>query len=170
MNIKTQPYFHNLTHLNTRVSRVSLSLSLSLSILSLTMADEPQYSSDGTPSKRKYEDQTTPPSAAARRPTGFSAPDPAVAPPSYNSVPPPADEFQDFQAAKRRAEQIAARLCNSVSAEAKRPRVENGAGGFDSADKGFSSPPSGIFTCPRVPTFSLYFYLISFVAECSTLN
>ncbi|KAH9761503.1 F17H15.1/F17H15.1 [Citrus sinensis] len=112
------------------------------------MADEPQYSSDGTPSKRKYEDQTTPPSAAARRPTGFSAPDPAVAPTSYNSVPPPADEFQDFQAAKRRAEQIAARLCNSVSAEAKRPRVENGSGGFDSADKGFSSPPSDLKSIP----------------------
>ncbi|KAH9799897.1 F17H15.1/F17H15.1 [Citrus sinensis] len=106
------------------------------------MADEPQYSSDGTPSKRKYEDQTTPPSAAARRPTGFSAPDPAVAPTSYNSVPPPADEFQDFQAAKRRAEQIAARLCNSVSAEAKRPRVENGSGGFDSADKDLKSIPA----------------------------
>lgn len=30
MFIKTQPYFHNLTHLNTRVSRVSLSLSLYL--------------------------------------------------------------------------------------------------------------------------------------------
>ncbi|KAJ4708169.1 Far upstream element-binding protein like [Melia azedarach] len=111
------------------------------------MADEPQYSSDTTPNKRKYEDQTTPPSSGGRRPTGFSsgpplaAPNSAAAPPSYNSVPPPVD---DFQAAKRRAEQIAARLLNSAPADAKRPRVENGSGGYDSGDRGFSSPPSDV--------------------------
>lgn len=110
------------------------------------MADEPQYSSDTTPNKRKYDDQATPPSSAARRPTGFSSGPPmpasdSAAPPSYNSVPPPVD---DFQAAKRRAEQIAARLLNSAPADVKRPRVENGSGAFDSADKGFSPPPSGI--------------------------
>lgn len=113
------------------------------------MADEPQYSSDTTaPNKRKYDDQTTTLPSAPRRPTGFSsgppmpAPD-SSAPPSYNNVPPPVD---DFQAAKRRAEQIAARLLNSAPADAKRPRVENGSGAFDSADKGFSSPPSGMHT------------------------
>ncbi|KAL5769082.1 hypothetical protein ACOSP7_015639 [Xanthoceras sorbifolium] len=111
------------------------------------MADEPQYSSDGTTNKRKYDDQSTPPSSGARRPTGFSSAPPmpagpdSIPPPSYNNVPPPVD---DFQAAKRRAELIAARLLNSAPADAKRPRVENGSGGFDSADKGFSSPPSDV--------------------------
>ncbi|EXB66885.1 Far upstream element-binding protein 2 [Morus notabilis] len=113
------------------------------------MADEPQYSSgtDTGSNKRKYEEQTTPPS---RRPTGFSAPisstSPDSAPPSYNSVPPPVDEIQ---LAKQRAQEIAARLFNNASAgagvapplDAKRPRVENG-GGFDSSDKGFSSAPT----------------------------
>ncbi|KAJ0090268.1 hypothetical protein Patl1_13004 [Pistacia atlantica] len=121
------------------------------------MADEPQYSSDTTPNKRKYDDQTTPPSSGARRPTGFSsgppipAPD-SAAPASYNNVPPPVD---DFQAAKRRAEQIAARLLNSAPADAKRPRVENGSGAFDSADKGFSSPPSVFLTPYRCGSFWL---------------
>ncbi|XP_044463218.1 far upstream element-binding protein 3-like [Mangifera indica] len=114
------------------------------------MADEPQYSSDTTPNKRKYDDQATPPSSAARRPTGFSSGPPmpasdSAAPPSYNSVPPPVD---DFQAAKRRAEQIAARLLNSAPADVKRPRVENGSGAFDSADKGFSPPPSDVKPSP----------------------
>ncbi|KAK1549726.1 hypothetical protein Q3G72_006812 [Acer saccharum] len=115
------------------------------------MAEEPQYSSDSTTNKRKYEDQSTPPSSGPRRPTGFSsappmpaAPD-SVPPPSYNNVPPPVD---DFQAAKRRAEMIAARLLNSAPVDVKRPRVENGSGGFDSADKGFSSPPSDLKPSP----------------------
>ncbi|XP_068652551.1 uncharacterized protein [Aristolochia californica] len=109
------------------------------------MAEDPQFASRPD-SKRKYDDQTPPPSV--RRATGFSAPiaSPSpdshtntAAPLSYNSVPPPADEIQ---LAKQRAQEIAARLFNS--AEAKRPRVENG-GAED--DKGFSSdfvqkPPS----------------------------
>ncbi|XP_068647219.1 uncharacterized protein [Aristolochia californica] len=99
------------------------------------MAEDPQFASR-MDSKRKYDDQTLPPSV--RRPTGFSAPiappspdslTNTAAPPSYNTVPPPADEIQ---LAKQRAQEIAARLFNS--AEAKRPRVENG-GAED--DKGF---------------------------------
>uniref|UniRef100_A0A1J3JUL0 Far upstream element-binding protein 1 n=1 Tax=Noccaea caerulescens TaxID=107243 RepID=A0A1J3JUL0_NOCCA len=109
------------------------------------MADESQYSSDSYSNKRKYEEQTAPP-PSTRRPTGFSSgpipsasPDPtaATAPPSsYNSVPPPMDEIQ---MAKQKAQEIAARLLNS--ADAKRPRVENGAS-YDYSDKGFSSYPS----------------------------
>ncbi|XP_038700675.1 far upstream element-binding protein 1 isoform X2 [Tripterygium wilfordii] len=110
------------------------------------MADEPQYSSgNDTPAsnKRKYEDQSTM-SSAPRRPTGFSSPNPPHAPPpAYNSVPPPADEIQ---MAKQKAQEIAARLFNNatagVAADAKRPRVENGAGAFDSSDRGFSTAPS----------------------------
>ncbi|XP_059640484.1 uncharacterized protein LOC132282735 [Cornus florida] len=102
------------------------------------MADEVQYASgpDSATNKRKYGDQTPPPpSSGTRRATGFSAPiasqspDSGHAPSSYNSVPPPVD---DFQIAKQRAQEIAARLFNNV--EAKRPRVENGGGGFDSND------------------------------------
>ncbi|KAL6985514.1 hypothetical protein U1Q18_018890 [Sarracenia purpurea var. burkii] len=102
------------------------------------MAEEVQYASvtDSASNKRKYDEQTTPPaSGGARRTTGFSAPitskspDSGNAPPSYNSVPPPVD---DFQLAKQRAQEIAARLFNS--AEAKRPRVENGGAGSDSSD------------------------------------
>ncbi|XP_010546505.1 PREDICTED: far upstream element-binding protein 1-like [Tarenaya hassleriana] len=117
------------------------------------MADESHYSSgivDAPIShKRKHEEQTTPaPPAGIRRPTGFSSgpipsasPDLAVAaaappPPSYNSVPPPMDEIQ---MAKQKAQEIAARLLNS--ADAKRPRVDNGAS-YDSSDRGFSSGPS----------------------------
>ncbi|RVX17708.1 Far upstream element-binding protein 2 [Vitis vinifera] len=89
------------------------------------MAEEVQYSSgtDAT-NKRKYEDQTTPSQPSTRRPTGFSAPistpspDSSHAPPSYNSVPPPADEIQ---LAKQRAQEIAARLfSNASNTEAKR--------------------------------------------------
>ncbi|MCD7447849.1 hypothetical protein HAX54_035780 [Datura stramonium] len=111
------------------------------------MAEEAQYgaSEAGNSNKRKYDDQTTP-SPGPRRPTGFSAPISSLSPPdaaaaaggggggappsSYNSVPPPMD---DFQLAKQKAQEIAARLLNS--AEAKKPRVDNngaGAGGFDS--------------------------------------
>ncbi|XP_009589045.1 uncharacterized protein [Nicotiana tomentosiformis] len=93
------------------------------------MAEEDvQYASEvGGTNKRKYEDQTTP-SPIPRKPTGFSAPisdgsgaAPAVA--SYNSVPPPMD---DFQLAKQKAQEIAARLLNSA-AEPKKARVDNGA-------------------------------------------
>ncbi|CAH2060840.1 unnamed protein product [Thlaspi arvense] len=111
------------------------------------MADESHYSSDSYSNKRKYEEQTAPP-PSTRRPTGFSSgpipsasPDPTAAtaippPSSYNSVPPPMDEIQ---IAKQKAQEIAARLLNS--ADAKRPRVENGAS-YDYGDKGFSSYPS----------------------------
>ncbi|THG21665.1 hypothetical protein TEA_000294 [Camellia sinensis var. sinensis] len=102
------------------------------------MAEEVQYADSAT-NKRKYDDQTPPPSS--RRTTGFSAPisshspDSANALSSYNTVPPPVD---DIQLAKQRAQEIAARLFNN--AEAKRPRVENGASAFDSNDsKGFCS-------------------------------
>ncbi|XP_019261169.1 PREDICTED: far upstream element-binding protein 2 isoform X1 [Nicotiana attenuata] len=106
------------------------------------MAEEAQYAAaEAGNNKRKYEDQTTPP-PGSRRPTGFSAPISSVSPPdgsappsSYNSVPPPVD---DFQLAKQKAQEIAARLFNS--AEAKKPRVDNngsgaGAGGFDSYER-----------------------------------
>ncbi|OVA08472.1 K Homology domain [Macleaya cordata] len=103
------------------------------------MAEEVQFASR-TENKRKYEDQTPPPSSGPRRPTGFSAPIASVSPtesttPSYNSVPSPADEFQ---LAKQRAQEIAARLFSN--AEAKRPRNENGTPIDDPNDKGFSSP------------------------------
>ncbi|XP_010262211.1 PREDICTED: far upstream element-binding protein 1-like [Nelumbo nucifera] len=109
------------------------------------MAEELQFASR-TDNKRKYEDQTPPPSSAPRRPTGFSAPIASPSPdsthshpPSYNCVPPPVDEIQ---LAKQRAQEIAARLFSN--AEAKRPRVENGAGTDGTNDKGFSSGPTDI--------------------------
>ncbi|XP_065849012.1 uncharacterized protein [Euphorbia lathyris] len=108
------------------------------------MADESQYPSgaDATATltnKRKYDDQTPPP--PTRRSTGFSSPDSAHAPQSYNNVPPPADEIQ---MAKQKAQEIAARLLSGAGADIKRPRVENGASGFDSMDKGFSSASSDV--------------------------
>ncbi|GLT85517.1 hypothetical protein SLE2022_037060 [Rubroshorea leprosula] len=111
------------------------------------MADESQYSSgpDVGGNKRKYEDQT-PPSSGGRRPTGFSSPD--SAPRSYNSVPPPLD---GIEMAKQRAQEIAARLtAASALADAKRPRVENGSGGFDN-EKGFSSAPSEMKPMSNMP-------------------
>ncbi|OMO66933.1 hypothetical protein CCACVL1_20926 [Corchorus capsularis] len=100
------------------------------------MADEAQYSSgpEVGSNKRKYDDQTLPPSTG-RRPTGFSSPD--SAPPSYNSAPP-----TEFEMAKQRVQEIAARInlaAASAGAEAKRPRVENGSGGGFDNEKGFSS-------------------------------
>lgn len=108
------------------------------------MADESHYSTgaDAT-NKRKYDDQTPPP--PARRSTGFSSPDSAHAPQAYNNVPPPLDEIQ---MAKQKAQEIAARLLSGAGADIKRPRVENGASGFDSMDKGFSSAPSGQYSFP----------------------
>ncbi|GMP73670.1 hypothetical protein CsSME_00031359 [Camellia sinensis var. sinensis] len=78
------------------------------------MAEEVQYADSAT-NKRKYDDQTPPPSS--RRTTGFSAPisshspDSANALPSYNTVPPPVD---DIQLAKQRAQEIAVRLFNNA--------------------------------------------------------
>ncbi|GFZ16679.1 KH domain-containing protein [Actinidia rufa] len=118
-----------------------------------SMAEEVQYPDTAT-NKRKYEDQATPPppsSGGARRTTGFSAPilsqspDSGNAPPSYNSVPPPVDEIQ---LAKQRAQEIAARLFNT--AEAKRPRVENG-GGFDSNDNTGQKPLIPSVTPTSIP-------------------
>nr|KAJ0200755.1 hypothetical protein LSAT_V11C600303990 [Lactuca sativa] len=110
------------------------------------MAEEAQYSSgaDYATTKRKYDDSTTPPPpSSTRRATGFSAPIiPSQSPdsaPAYNSVPPPVDEIE---LAKQRAQEIAARIFSS--AEAKRPKFDNGGGGggYDSNDsKGFSSGP-----------------------------
>ncbi|XP_058068069.1 uncharacterized protein LOC131217219 isoform X2 [Magnolia sinica] len=123
------------------------------------MAEDPQLASrtptattTANDNKRKYEDtnsnnsnnQTPPP--PARRATGFSAPiaspspDSHAPPPSYNNVPPPADA--DFQLAKQRAQEIAARIFNT--AEAKRPRIENG-GSDDANDKGFGLGPTADF-------------------------
>ncbi|KAG7941276.1 hypothetical protein I3843_16G031400 [Carya illinoinensis] len=117
------------------------------------MADEVQYSSvsDTAANKRKYEEPTAQ-STGTRRPTGFSAPiapqspDSGHAPPpSYNNVPPPVD---GLTLAKQRAQEVAARLFNNSGAaavagalDAKRPKIDNGASGFDSLDSGFSSIP-----------------------------
>ncbi|XP_024996909.1 far upstream element-binding protein 2-like [Cynara cardunculus var. scolymus] len=120
------------------------------------MADEAHYQSGGdsaTTTKRKYDDSTAPPPpSSARRLTGFSAP--SLSPdsaPSYNSVPPPMDEIQ---LAKQRAQEIAARLFNN--AEAKRPKFENGGGGFDSNDNRDFSSDLGqkpmLNTAPSVPS------------------
>ena len=129
------------------------------------MADESPYSTatDTTPlssNKRKFDDQPTPP-PSTRRQTGFSSPisDPAP-PPSYNSVPPPVDEIQ---MAKQKAQEIAARIMSGAGADIKRPRVENGASGFDSVEsnKGYSSAPPGSVT------FSLcIYYIYIFVDLC----
>ncbi|EPS62136.1 hypothetical protein M569_12656, partial [Genlisea aurea] len=73
--------------------------------------------------------------------------------PSYNNVPPPMTEFE---LAKQKAQEIAARLLNSAD-PSKRARVDNGVtggGGFDSGDYGsqrssvygFSSTPQAIST------------------------
>ncbi|GLT57622.1 hypothetical protein SLA2020_305820 [Shorea laevis] len=104
------------------------------------MSDEQQYSSgpEAGSNKRKYEDQPPLPSSGGRRPTGFSSP-PASAPRSYNSVPP---SLEGIEIAKQRAQEIAARLtAASAGTDAKRPRVENGSGGFDN-ERGFSSAPA----------------------------
>ncbi|XP_019193454.1 PREDICTED: far upstream element-binding protein 1-like isoform X1 [Ipomoea nil] len=98
------------------------------------MAEEAQYASEAGSNKRKYEEPTSP-SPVSRRPTGFSAPISSLSPPdgsaagagapppSYNNVPPPMD---DFQLAKQRAQEIAARLINN--SDPKKPRVDNGGG------------------------------------------
>lgn len=119
------------------------------------MADEVQYSSgsETATNKRKYEEPIAP-STGTRRPTGFSAPiapqspeSGHAPPPSYNNVPPPVD---GLTLAKQRAQEVAARLFNNSGAaavagalDAKRPKIENGASGFDSLDSGFSSVPPG---------------------------
>ncbi|KAK9065355.1 hypothetical protein SSX86_016738 [Deinandra increscens subsp. villosa] len=108
------------------------------------MADDAHYTSTGdfATVKRKYDDSTTPPPPSARRLSGFSAPiihsqSPDSLPP-YNSLPPPVDEIE---IAKQKAQEIAARIFNN--AEAKRPKFENGGGGFDfNESKGFSSGPT----------------------------
>lgn len=83
------------------------------------MAEELGYSSRSD-YKRKYDDSDTPP---PRRQSGFSsAPTQDKAPSqSYNNVPPPMDEIE---AAKQRAQAIAAKLFSD--AEAKRPKTDNG--------------------------------------------
>lgn len=86
----------------------------------------------GDSNKRKYEDS---PSPVARRATGFSSTPDAVAPPSFNSVPPPMNEIE---LAKQKAQEIAARILNDAD-PTKRARVENvgnGGRGFDSSDYG----------------------------------
>ncbi|KAI3955340.1 hypothetical protein MKW92_000177, partial [Papaver armeniacum] len=94
------------------------------------MAEDSQYSTRTTTdnNKRKHEDyhERSPPSYSSRRPSGFSAPiiDSTQQNPNNNSFnPSPNDEIQQ---AKQKAQEIAARIFNS--AEAKRPRFENGDG------------------------------------------
>ncbi len=124
------------------------------------MAEEVQYATggDSAGAKRKYEDQATPPPpSSGRRTTGFSAPitsqSPDSQPLSYNNVPPPVDEIQ---LAKQKAQEIAARLFNT--AEAKRPKFENG-GGFDSNDsKGFTPGPNDLIQKPIVNAATSYGY------------
>ncbi|XP_075476410.1 uncharacterized protein LOC142517831 [Primulina tabacum] len=104
------------------------------------MAEELQYSESN---KRKYEDHQTSTSPAPRRATGFSlGPDSSAPPTSYSSVPPPISEIE---LAKRKAQEIAARLLNNVD-PMKRARVENGdgGGGFNSSDAGFVHKPMGM--------------------------
>ncbi|PKU82559.1 hypothetical protein MA16_Dca019588 [Dendrobium catenatum] len=111
------------------------------------MAEDLQYSSR-LDSKRKFDDHSgaTSPSpatpASGRRSTGFSDPiisstSGAAALSSYNNVPPPPD---GIELAKKRAQEIAARLFSV--AEAKRPRTESDGGADDSSYKGFSSDQS----------------------------
>ncbi|KAL3330288.1 hypothetical protein AABB24_034237 [Solanum stoloniferum] len=90
------------------------------------MAEEDvHYASEVGTNKRKYEEEQT----ISRKPTGFSAPISSQSPDaSYNTIPPPMD---DFQLAKQKAQEIAARLLNT--AEPKKARVDNGAG-FDSVE------------------------------------
>nr|GEV45627.1 far upstream element-binding protein 2 [Tanacetum cinerariifolium] len=88
------------------------------------MADDSQYTSSGD-YKRKYDDSTT---TTTRRPTGFSAP---IIPPPDSA---PVDEIE---LAKQKAQEIAARLFNS--AEAKRPKFDNG-GGYETDNKFTSAP------------------------------
>ncbi|CAH9126610.1 unnamed protein product [Cuscuta epithymum] len=96
------------------------------------MAEEVQYVSEAGSNKRKYDEPTSSPSPVSRRPTGFSGPISSLSPPdrlastapppsAYNNVPPPMD---DFQLAKQRAQEIAARLL--INTDPKKPRVDNG--------------------------------------------
>ncbi|CAA0824245.1 KH domain-containing protein [Striga hermonthica] len=106
------------------------------------MTDEVAYGvAGGELNKRKYEDS---PSPVARRATGFSSPPDSAPPPSsYNSVPPPMNEIE---AAKQKAQEIAARLLNNAD-PSKRARVENGAGvggGFDAIDAGSGQKHPGL--------------------------
>uniref|UniRef100_A0A7N0TLP0 K Homology domain-containing protein n=1 Tax=Kalanchoe fedtschenkoi TaxID=63787 RepID=A0A7N0TLP0_KALFE len=120
------------------------------------MADD--YSSGDTiGNKRKYDgsdDAPLPPPPSQRRATGFSAPilstDSGHAPPpSYNSVAPPV--VDEIQAAKQRAQEIAARLFNNASGgEVKRARVDGG-GEYDSADRGYGSGPTDYEQRPMNP-------------------
>ncbi|RAL52884.1 hypothetical protein DM860_007652 [Cuscuta australis] len=97
------------------------------------MAEEGQCASEVGSNKRKY-DESTSHSPVSRRPTGFSAPISSASPPdcsatgatppsTYNSVPPPLD---DFELAKQKAQEIAAKLL--INSDPKKPRVDNGGG------------------------------------------
>ncbi|VFQ84711.1 unnamed protein product [Cuscuta campestris] len=97
------------------------------------MAEEGQCASEVGSNKRKY-DESISPSPVSRRPTGFSAPISSASPPdcsatgatppsTYNSVPPPLD---DFELAKQKAQEIAAKLL--INSDPKKPRVDNGGG------------------------------------------
>ncbi|KAG4962595.1 hypothetical protein JHK82_039285 [Glycine max] len=107
------------------------------------MADESQYSAnpDSIPTppslKRKYNDD---------RPTGFSDGPDSVAPPppSYNSVPPPSSAASDFELAKQRAQEVAARLLSGAPPldPTKRPKHDNNGSSFDSIDVNPYSVPS----------------------------
>lgn len=97
------------------------------------MAEELQYST-GNDAKRKYDGESSPPPPlSGRRTTGFSSRSPDAGGP----VAPDAE----IQAAKQKAQEIAARLFENSNVDAKRTKVENG-GGYDSSEtRGFSSVP-----------------------------
>ncbi|CAH9106330.1 unnamed protein product [Cuscuta epithymum] len=116
------------------------------------MAEEAQYSSEPGPNKRKYEDSASP-SLVSRRRTGFSAPlsstSPAdvsasVGPPLYNNVAPPID---DFQLAKQRAQEIAARLLSNSDPTKARGNNNGGSVAFEAREAqkplGSAFHPSG---------------------------
>ncbi|KAG0498147.1 hypothetical protein HPP92_002838 [Vanilla planifolia] len=109
------------------------------------MADD-LYHASRSDNKRKFDDHggaATPSlSAPASFPRTASLSTPIISPtsvaaaaPSYNSVPPPLD---GIELAKRRAQEIAARIFSD--AEAKRPKVDSGSGVDDSSNRSFGVP------------------------------
>lgn len=77
-----------------------------------------EYEAPRIENKRKFEETGEEEQQVVVTYNGSSDGEPAAAPVTYNNVPPPMSEFE---LAKQRAEQIAARL---VGSEGKRPRTE----------------------------------------------
>ena len=120
------------------------------------MAEELQYSTGGD-AKRKYDGESSPPPPiSGRRTTGFSSQSPDAGGP----VAPDAE----IQAAKQKAQEIAARLFNNSNVDAKRTKVENG-GGYDSSEaRGFSSAPPGALS--TYTNIILLFYMYIKLLNC----